>query len=128
MGKTIISVLILSIPSLVLAQDAVPFKLGTFGDGGEAWLGLVIDDTLVVDIAEANAALEGDRPEIPADMTALIVGYDELAPRLRAIAAAAAADPDTAYVTNRSDVTVRPPIRPHIIYNAAANYALHAAL
>lgn len=127
MRKTVISALIMSIPSLVFAQDAVPFKLGTFGDNGEAWLGLVVDDSLVVDIAGANAALDGDQAEIPADMTALIVGYDELAPRLRAIAAAVAADPDAAYVTNRSDVTVRPPIRPHIIYNAAANYALHAA-
>ena len=127
MRKTVISVLIMSIPSLVLAQDVVPFKLGTFEDGGETWLGLVLDDSLVVNIAEANASLDGDRPDIPSEMTALIVAWDEVAPRLRAIAAAAAADPDAAYVSNRSDITVRPPIRPHIIYNAASNYALHAA-
>ena len=127
MRKTVIAALITSMPSLVLAQDVVPFKLGTFEDGGGTWLGLVLDDSLVVNIAEANASLDGDRPEIPAEMTALIVGYDELAPRLRAIAATAASEPDAAYVNNRSDVRVRPPIRPHIIYNAAANYALHAA-
>ena len=127
MRKTVISVLIMSMPSLVLAQDVVPFKLGTFEDGGETWLGLVLDDSLVVNIAEANASLDGDRPDIPSEMTALIVAWDEVAPRLRAIAAAAAADPNAAYVSNRSDITVRPPIRPHIIYNAASNYALHAA-
>ena len=127
MRKTVTSVLIMSMPSLVLAQDVVPFKLGTFADGGETYLGLVLDDSLVVNIAEANASLEGDQPEIPADMTALIVAYDELAPRLRAIAAAATSEPDAAYVSDRGDVRVRPPIRPHIIYNAAANYALHAA-
>lgn len=127
MRKAVISVLIMWIPSLVLAQDVVPYKLGTFADGGEAYLGLVLDDSLVVNIAQANAALDGERPDIPSDMTALIVGYDELAPRLRAIAAAAASNPDAAYVSNRSDIAVLPPIRPHIIYNAAANYALHAA-
>ena len=127
MRKTVTSVLIMSMPSLVLAQDVVPFKLGTFADGGETYLGLVLDDSLVVNIAEANASLEGDQPEIPADMTALIVAYDELAPRLRAIAAAAASEPDAAYVSDRGDIMVLPPIRPHIIYNAAANYALHAA-
>ena len=34
-----------------------PTKLGTFESGGEAWLGLVLDDSLVVNIAEASAAL-----------------------------------------------------------------------
>lgn len=127
MRTTVISVLIMSMPSLVLAQDMVPYKLGTFADGGETYLGLVLDDSLVVNIAEANTSLGGDSPDIPSDMTALIVAYDEVAPRLQAIAAAVASDPGAAYAKNRSDVTTLPPIRPHIIYNAAANYALHAA-
>ena len=127
MRKTVIPALVVLIPSLAFAQDVVPYKLGTFESGGEAWLGLVLDDSLVVNIAEASAALGDDGPDIPTDMTALIVAYDDLAPRLRAIAAAAAAEPGAAYVSNRSDVRIRPPIRPHIIYNAAANYALHAA-
>ncbi|MDE0003871.1 MAG: fumarylacetoacetate hydrolase family protein [Rhodospirillaceae bacterium] len=127
MRNTVIAALIAAMPALGLTQNAVPFKLGTFEDGGATWLGLVLDDSLVVNIAEANASLDGDRPDIPSEMTALIVAYDEVAPRLRAIAASAAADPDAAYISNRSDVRVRPPIRPHIIYNAASNYALHAA-
>ena len=127
MRRTVTLTLILLVPSLVLAQDVVPFKLGTFEDGGETYLGLVLNDSLVVNIAEANESLGGDRPDIPTDMTDLIVGYDDLAPRLRAIAAAAASDTSAAYISSTSDVGVRPPIRPHIIYNAASNYALHAA-
>jgi len=119
--------LILAVPSLVLAQDVVPFKLGTFEDGGNRYLGLVLDDTLVVNIGQANQALGGAQPAIPSDMTDLIVQYDELAPRLRAIAAAAASDSDAAYVKQVSAVKVLPPMRPHIIYNAASNYSLHAA-
>ena len=119
--------LILAVPSLVLAQDVVPFKLGTFEDGGNRYLGLVLDDTLVVDIGQANQALGGAQPAIPSDMTDLIVQYDELAPRLRAIAAAAASDSEAAYVKHVSAVKVLPPMRPHIIYNAASNYSLHAA-
>lgn len=127
MRKTVFLTLILSIPTRVLAQDVVPYKLGTFESGGETYLGLVLDDSLVVNIAEANESLAGDMPRIPAEMTALIVDYDALAPRLQAIAAAAASDTSAAWVSDLGDVTVRPPIRPHIIYNAAANYALHAA-
>ena len=127
MRRTVILTLVLTIPSAVLAQDVVPFKLGTFEDGGETYLGLVLDDSLVVNIAEANESVGGDSLDIPTEMTDLIVGYDELAPRLRAIAAAAAADTSAAYVRNTSNVRVRPPIRTHIIYNAASNYALHAA-
>lgn len=127
MRNSVFAALIAAMPTLALAQNAVPFKLGTFEDDGETWLGLVLDDSLVVNIAEANASLDGDRPDIPSEMTALIVAYDEVAPRLRAIAATAAADRGAAYVSDRSEVTVLPPVRPHIIYNAAANYALHAA-
>lgn len=127
MRKTVFLTLIMSIPTPALAQDAVPYKLGTFESGGETYLGLVLDDSMVVNIAEANESLGGDMPRIPAEMTALIVEYDALAPRLQAIAAAAATDTSAAWVSGLGDVTVRPPIRPHIIYNAAANYALHAA-
>jgi len=36
----------------------VPFKLGTFERNGQAMVGLVLRDTQVVDIAQANAAFE----------------------------------------------------------------------
>ena len=124
---TFIAAVVFAVPSLALGQDAVPFKLGTFEDGGGRYLGLVLDDVRVAHIAQASEALGGDVPTIPSDMTDLVVRYDELAPRLRAIAAAAASDPDAAYVRNVSDVTILPPMRPHIIYNAASNYPLHSA-
>ena len=116
----------LAVPSGLVAQEVVPFKLGTFADGGEDYLGLVLEDRLVVSIAEANQALDGARPTIPATMTELIVAYDGLRDRLHAIARAAASMPGAPYVKAVSDVTVRPPMRPHVIYNAASNYSLHA--
>ena len=116
----------LAVPSSLLAQELVPFKLGTFADGGEDYLGLVLEDRLVVSLTEANQALDGARPTIPATMTELIAAYDGLRDRLHAIARAAASMPGAPYVKAVSDVTIRPPMRPHVIYNAASNYALHA--
>lgn len=118
--------LVFSIPSYLAAQDVQPFKLGTFQDGGAPYLGLVLNDTRVVNIAQANAALGGARPAIPGDMHGLIARYDELRPRLGEIADAAGAS-DGNYVKDLGDVTILPPIMPNIIYNAAANYSLHAA-
>jgi 2-keto-4-pentenoate hydratase/2-oxohepta-3-ene-1,7-dioic acid hydratase in catechol pathway len=122
----IILALIFAAPTWVFAQEVVPFKLGTFEDGGKNYLGLVLDDSLVVDIAQANQALDGAKASIPATMTELIVAYDGLRDRLHAIARAAASMPDAAYVKDVSTVDIRPPMRPHVIYNAASNYSLHA--
>ncbi len=118
--------LIFSSPSYLAAQDVQPFKLGTFQDGGAPYLGLVLNDTRIVNIAQASSALGGARPAIPGDMHELIARYDELRPRLGEIAVAAASS-DAGYVKDLSDVTILPPIMPNIIYNAASNYSLHAA-
>ena len=40
----------------------MPFKLGTFERGGKPFVGLVLKDTQVVDIAQANAAFEARTP------------------------------------------------------------------
>ncbi len=117
------SALLFSSP--LLAQQ--PFKLGTFEDAGETYLGLVLDDTQVVHISQANNALPGVKPPIPTDMTDLIVRYDELQPRLYAIAEAAAAGTLAAQTKTVGDVNTRPPLTPNIIYNAASNYSEHAA-
>ena len=122
----IILALIFAAPTWLSAQDVVPFKLGTFEDGGENYLGLVLDDSLVVNIAQANQTLDGAKPTIPATMTELIVAYDGLRDRLHTIAREAASTPEAAYVKNVSEVDIRPPMRPHVIYNAASNYSLHA--
>ncbi len=120
----LVSALLFSSPLLAQQQ---PFKLGTFEDAGETYLGLVLDDTQVVHIGQANNALPGVKPPIPRNMTDLIVRYEQLRPRLYAIAEAAAAGQLAAQTKNVSEVNVRPPLRPNIIYNAASNYSLHAA-
>ena len=112
-------------PTSLLAQQT-PFKLGTFEDAGETYLGLVLDDTRVVHLRQGNNAVPGVKPAIPNDMTDLIVQYDSLRDRLYAIANAAAGS-DAPYIKNVSDVRILPPIMPNIIYNAASNYSEHAA-
>ena len=44
---------------------AVPFKLGTFEQNGRAFVGLVLRDTQVVDIAAANTAFEASNGSAP---------------------------------------------------------------
>ena len=57
-----------------------PFKLGTFNIGGVQQVGIVLRDSLIVEMNSANAALEGDAtyPAIPmpADMLELIGRYE----------------------------------------------------
>jgi len=71
---------------------AVPFKLGAFEQGGRTFLGLVLRDAQIVDIARANTAYESanaSAPKLtaPADMKQLITRYDsEWRARLAAIA------------------------------------------
>jgi 2,4-diketo-3-deoxy-L-fuconate hydrolase len=110
-----------------------PFKVGTFERGGRPFVAVVLRDTQVVDIAEANAALErrdagATKLRMPADMKELIERYDsELKARLYAIVndvAGARQAPPYAYAIK--DLRVLPPVRPAVILNAAANYQEHA--
>jgi 2,4-didehydro-3-deoxy-L-rhamnonate hydrolase len=112
----------------------VPYKLGTFDRSGQAFVGLVLNDTRVVDIAAANTAWEGGNasaPKIamPADMTALITRYDtELKPRLAAIASSVAAMTTApAYAYAVDTLKPLPPVRPALILNAGGNYTEHTA-
>jgi len=63
------------------AEAAVtPFKLGTFRAGDREFVGLVLQDTRVVDIAAANAAFEREHHGVakvrpPGDMKELISRY-----------------------------------------------------
>jgi 2-keto-4-pentenoate hydratase/2-oxohepta-3-ene-1,7-dioic acid hydratase in catechol pathway len=111
---------------------AVPFKVGTFERSGQPFVGLVLRDTQVVDIAQANAAFEAGNasaPKLaaPADMKALIGRYDaEWKPRLAAIArdvSTAKAAPAYAYAIGT--LKVLPPVRPLVILNAGGNYVEH---
>jgi 2,4-diketo-3-deoxy-L-fuconate hydrolase len=113
---------------------AVPFKLGTFERGGAAFVGLVLNDTQIVDLAPANAAFEtanASAPKLtaPADMKQLIAGYEtEWKGRLAAIArVVATATPAPAYTYAIGSLRVLPPVRPALILNAGGNYVEHTA-
>jgi 2-keto-4-pentenoate hydratase/2-oxohepta-3-ene-1,7-dioic acid hydratase in catechol pathway len=114
------------------AGTAVPFKLGTFEQGGRTFVGLVLRDAQIADIARANTAYEAanasaQKLTTPADMKQLIGRYDsEWRTRLGAIARtipATGAAP--AYVYAVSAVKILPPVRPSVQLNAGGNYVEH---
>ena len=91
------------------AQSPEPFKLGTVQRGNETFLGLVLRDSIVVNVGRASAALErapgAAKVRTPRDMKELISRYEEVRARLYAIALAANApgnDPHTSTILNRS--------------------------
>jgi 2-keto-4-pentenoate hydratase/2-oxohepta-3-ene-1,7-dioic acid hydratase in catechol pathway len=110
----------------------VPFKLGTFHAAEKDYLGLVLQDSTVVDIAAANAAWErrnGAAPKlhIPTDMKDLIARYDDgLGARLRVLAQFASTTGSAKFARRVADVRILPPVRPALIFNAGANYPEHA--
>lgn len=134
---------LLALPAGVLAQPAIqaaePFKVGTFVVGNEQFAGLVMrDDSLIVDLAEANQALElmPEYPDVdmPDDVLGLIEGYEyglkyrvyEIVNELVASGQLSGSDqPD--YIHAVADVVIRAPIQyPSKIMNAAVNFYTHA--
>ncbi len=114
------------------AQPPEPFKLGTFTQAGETFVGLVLRDTLVVHLADANAAIErgpgAAKIAVPRELKDLIARYDQggLKERLYAIARAAGTASGAPYARDRKSVRVLPPVVPDTILNAAVNYTEHA--
>jgi 2-keto-4-pentenoate hydratase/2-oxohepta-3-ene-1,7-dioic acid hydratase in catechol pathway len=110
---------------------AVTFKLGTFEQGGRTFLGLVLRDTQIVEIARANAAYEqanasAQKLVAPTDMKQLITRYDsDWRARLTAIARTIPATGAPAYVLAVSAVKILPPVRPTVQLNAGGNYVEH---
>ena len=111
---------------------AVPFKLGTFEQGGRTFVGLVLRDTQIVDITRANTAYEAanasaSKLTAPADMKQLIARYDsEWRARLGAMARTIPATGTApAYVYAVSAVKILPPVRPSVQLNAGGNYVEH---
>lgn len=134
---------LLALPASVLAQPdiepAEPFKVGTFVIGNEQFAGLVMrDDSLIVDLAEANKALElmPEYPDVnmPDDVLGLIEGYEyglkyrvyEIVNELVESGQLSGSDrPD--YIHAVADVVIRAPIQyPSKIMNAAVNFYTHA--
>ena len=130
-------------PSAASAQAAAamdiaePFKVGTFEIDGEPRVALVLRDALVVDIGEANRALERNPayPAVPApaDMLDLIGRYEYgVKPRLYEIvnhlAASGMIDGSgrPGFIHELDDVRTLPPIMyPGKIMNAAVNFYSH---
>lgn len=115
------------------APAQTPFKLGTFRAADREFTGLVLRDSVVLDIAAANAQYErshAGQPKVlvPADMKQLIERYDStLGPRLRALANEYTATQSAPFIHKVEALKVLPPVRPSIILNAGANYPEHAA-
>jgi 2-keto-4-pentenoate hydratase/2-oxohepta-3-ene-1,7-dioic acid hydratase in catechol pathway len=118
------------------AKPAEPFKVGTFEIGGVPTVALVLRDSLVVDIAKANLALENDPAYVtvamPRDMLDLIGQYDyglryrlyEIVNHLVAGNRLAANRPD--FVHDLKTVRTLPPILyPSKVLNAAVNFYSH---
>jgi len=140
---TISIILALAIPIALPAQSglamksAEPFKLGTFEIEGEPVVGIVLRDSLVVDLNRANAALEKSPayPKIPmpADMLDLIARYDYgVKTRLYEIVTdlvahnRLAANARPGYVYDAAKLRTLPPILyPGKILNAAVNFYSH---
>lgn len=127
-------------PSMASAQAtsdiAEPFKVGTFEINGAAQVGIVLRDSLIIDLNAANAVLEKNdnypAVPLPADMIELISRYDYgMKRRLYEIVDYYAANgmldeqrPD--YVYEVDQVRTLPPIMyPGKILNAAVNFYSH---
>ena len=120
------------VASMQAQGAAVAYKLGTFEQSGRTFVGLVLRDTQVVDIARANTAFEAANASArkltaPADMKQLIARYDaEWKDRLGAIArTVSTATSAPAYAYALSGLKILPPVRPSVQLNAGGNYVEH---
>lgn len=132
-----------ALPASVSAQGseiepAEPYKVGTFAVDYEQFVGLVMrDDTLIVDVAAANRAMQlmprYANVNMPNDMMGLIEQYDyglkyrvyEIVNWLVESGQLNGTSPD--YIHAVEDVDIRAPIQyPSKIMNAAVNFYTHA--
>lgn len=144
MPRFLVAVLALVLVSPIAAQaqagssakSAEPFKVGTFRIGGTRTVGLVLRDTLVVDLVQANAALEKSRSfparSMPSDMIELIEEYENgLKGRIYAIVnelvqAKALEGKRPPYVRELKEVQTLAPIpRPRQMMMTAVNFYSH---
>ncbi len=93
-----------SITVVAAATDTRPFKVGTFDAQGRVFIGAVLDDSVVIDINAAAAALQ--RPAAsPRDMRDLIARYENGVRDL--IVAAASSASGSAHRSARSQIRWR---------------------
>ena len=118
-------------------ESAEPFKVGTFDINGMPQVGIVLRDSLVVDLKVANLTLEMNpaypKVPMPTDMQELISRHEHgLKYRLYEIVTDLVANnrltgnQRPAYVYDVDELRIRPPIMyPGKILNAAVNFYSH---
>jgi 2,4-diketo-3-deoxy-L-fuconate hydrolase len=132
---------VLGTPALIAAQgnpsisSVEPFKLGTFEIGGEPRIGVVLRDTLVVDLAAANRALERDPayPPIPMPPTMVdLIGRYEYGMKTRLyeivndlVARKRLEGQRPGFVHDVKSVDILAPLMPGKMLNAAVNFYTH---
>jgi 2-keto-4-pentenoate hydratase/2-oxohepta-3-ene-1,7-dioic acid hydratase in catechol pathway len=123
----------LAAAALVMATAAVaqpastPFKLGTFERQGRPFVGIVLRESVVIDLAAAHAVITNPASGVaaPSDMKDLIARYDALRPRIVEIIRTVG-DTRPAYVYDVSALKILPPIMyPTTMLNVAVNYREH---
>jgi 2-keto-4-pentenoate hydratase/2-oxohepta-3-ene-1,7-dioic acid hydratase in catechol pathway len=131
MKRTLLGVLAACVlaSSAAAADSTALFKLGTFERNGKRFVGIVLKDSLVVDLVAADAAVPGAKPLGPiADVKDAIVRYNQgLRARVQAIVTQvenSASRP--AWVVDVKSVKTLPPILyPTTMLNVAVNYREH---
>lgn len=113
------------------------FRLGTFEQRGEAFLGVVLRDAFAVELERANASLERRerlwvRLPMPTDMKELAGRWNlGMRERVHAIAGRTAEMLDLpeeerpVWIHDLDGLRFFPPVRPGLILAAALNYAAH---
>jgi 2-keto-4-pentenoate hydratase/2-oxohepta-3-ene-1,7-dioic acid hydratase in catechol pathway len=108
-----------------------PFKLGTFELAGAPFVGVVLLDSVVIDLAAGHEEVGTSAVAVdaPSDMKDLIARYDEgLRTRIREVVGFVESAPTRPeWVHSRSAVRTLPPIMyPANMVNTALNYREHA--
>jgi 2-keto-4-pentenoate hydratase/2-oxohepta-3-ene-1,7-dioic acid hydratase in catechol pathway len=104
-----------------------PFKLGTFELQGRTFVGVVLRDAVVIDLAAAHAAITSPASTVaaPADMKDLIARYDGGVRQRIVDIVRTVGDTRPAYVHDLSALKILPPVMPTTMLNVAVNYREH---
>jgi 2-keto-4-pentenoate hydratase/2-oxohepta-3-ene-1,7-dioic acid hydratase in catechol pathway len=117
--------------TFLTAQEVTPFKVGTFERQGKPFVGVVLRDAYVIDLAAAATATK-TAGQAPTDMKDLITRYDSGVRNMIIAVVKAAGDPARSgrpgYIHDVKSIKTLPPIMyPMTVMNAAVNYYEHAA-
>jgi 2-keto-4-pentenoate hydratase/2-oxohepta-3-ene-1,7-dioic acid hydratase in catechol pathway len=110
------------------AQPApTPFKLGTFERQGRTFVGVVVRDSVVIDLGAAHAAITSPASTVaaPTDMKDLIARYDTGVRQRIVDIVRTVGDTRPAYVYDAGTLKILPPVMPTTMLNVAVNYREH---